>query len=237
MATRKAISNFFITLVALFFMVLLGMVLKARYRLPSEMAAAKTVPKAIPIAQAVDVSKIPEARAYKSGEFWVLPHPQLIVSRGNEPDTLRIRSGQKEDVFELYFVNAVVASWTHPKRVNEQSAYFGHAPTQKVLEAGSAALAYVTQLLRTHKFTVYTKWGRVPESERFYALITVETAEGRVEDLGELLVRKGYAMPAGQVTSSLPVKGRSVEIQRKILRDAVAVAKSERVGLWAHATQ
>ena len=236
MATHKAISNFFITLVVLFFMVLFAMLLKGRYRLPSEVAAAKTVPKAIPIAQPVDETKIPEARAYKSGEFWVLPHPQLIVSRGNEPDTLRILSGQKEDVFELYFVDAVEATWTHPKRVNTQSAYFGHAPTQKVLEAGSTALAFVTQLLRTHKFTVYTKWGRVPESERFYALITVENANGKEEDLGEMLVRKGFAMPAGQVTTSMPIKGRTTDAHRKILRDAVAKAKSERAGLWAFST-
>lgn len=240
MATRDAISNFFITLVALFFMVLLGMMLKARYRLPSEVAASAPVPKAIPIAMATtpETANIPVARAYKSGEFWVLPNPELIVSRGNEPDTLRIKSGEKEDVFALYFIDAVEASWTHPRRVNEQAAFFGHAPTQRVLEAGSTALAYVTQLLRTHKFTVYTKWGRVPESERFYALITVETTKGvNEEDLGELLVRKGYAMPVGQVTSSLPFAGRSVDAHLKILRKAADQARADHAGLWAHATQ
>jgi endonuclease YncB( thermonuclease family) len=237
MATRDAISNFIITVVVLFFMVLLAMLLKGRYRLPSEAQSATVVPKAVPVAAAVDVTNIPVARAYKSGEFWVLPKPQLVVSRGNEPDTLRIRSGEKEDVFVLYFVDAVEASWIHPKRVNEQATAFGHAPTQKVLETGSLALGFVTQLLRTHKFTVYTKWGRVPESERFYAFIMVETSSGKQEDLGEMLVRKGYALPSGQITSSVPIPGRSVDVHLKELRAGFAQAKADRNGLWSQAAQ
>ncbi len=239
MPTREAFSNFIITLIVLFFMAIIGMLLKARYRLPSERSQVETigggaVPKAIPVAQPVEVY-IPEARAYKSGEYWVLPHPELVVSRGNEADTLRIKSGDKEDVFVLYFVDALDATWTHPKRINEQSAYFGKSPTQRVLEFGSQALGYVTQILRERHFQVYTKWGRVPESERYYAMISVELEPGKRYDLAELLVRKGFASPTGQAANSMPASMKPVEEYSHSLLKALSQAKADRAGIWAYA--
>ena len=238
MPTRDALSNFFITIVALFFMALIGMLLKACYRLPSErqMSAAglAAVPKAIPIAIPVDIPA-PEPRGYQEGGFWVLPHPQLVPSRGNEADTLRIRSGPKEDVFVLYFVDALEATLTHPKRISQQSAYFGNAPAQRVIEYGGKALAYVSELLTKKPFVVYTKKGRVPESERFYAMISVEMEPGKMSDLGELLVRKGYAEPIGQGINTMPGKMKPVNEYLKELKKAESQAKAERAGLWVHA--
>ncbi|WP_156346158.1 hypothetical protein [Verrucomicrobium spinosum] len=50
MPPRAAISNFIMTVVILFFMLMLGMLLKARYRLPSEAKGESedSVPKASP---------------------------------------------------------------------------------------------------------------------------------------------------------------------------------------------
>ena len=104
MPPRAAISNFIMTMVILFFMFIIALLLKGRMRLPSEQKAAEAarhpspdhVPKAIPVGQ-----KVAEPRAYKSGSFWVLPHPEFVDSRSNDADTLRIKSGPKEDVFVL----------------------------------------------------------------------------------------------------------------------------------------
>lgn len=234
MPPRAAISNFIMTVVILFFMLMLGMLLKARYRLPSESkgeAQSEVVPKAIPVAIPVEET-VYETRAYKEGEWWVLPHPELVVSRASEPDTLRIRSGPKEDVFTLYFVDAAETTWMRPRRLKEQAEFFHKVPDEKVIESGGKALRWVTDLLAKRPFTVYTKWGRVPETERYYAFIRVEMEPGKFEDLGALLVRQGYASPAGQQTRPMPESLPPVERYIAGLGKAMAQAKSERAGLW-----
>lgn len=247
MRPRAAISNGIITVVILFFMLLLGMLLKARYRMPTErtggppplagplpsLSAGKEVPKAIPVAVPV-VEKVHEARAYKQGDWWVLPSPELIESRANEADTLRIRSGPKEDVFVLYFVDAAETSATRLGRVRDQSSFFNHASQERIFETGLEAQAFVADLLKRHPFKVFTKWGRVPETERYYAFVAVETEPGMLQDLGELLMRKGYAAPLGQQTAPLPSTLPTAERYVALLGSALAEAKNERAGVWAH---
>lgn len=233
MPPRAAISNGIMTMVIVFFMLLLGMLLKARYRLPSERTTGTDgdVPKAVPVAMPVE-ERIHEARAYKQGDWWVLPSPQLVESRANEADTLRIKSGPKEDVFVLYFVDAAETSATRLGRVREQSSFFNRTSQERVIEAGVEARDFVVDLLTRHPFKVYTKWGRVPESERYYAFITVELEPGRQTDLGELLVRKGYAAPLGQQTAPLPPQLPAPERYTALLGAALTAAKSERAGAW-----
>lgn len=231
MPTRQAFSNFIFTIVALFVMGLVGMLLKARYRLPSEMAPVKAIPVAMPVGD----DPVAEARAYKSGEYWVLPRPELINSRGNEADTLRVRSGTKEDVFVLYFVDAAEATWDHPRRATDQAAAFDKSTTQRVVEAGRSATTLVKGLLEKHPFKVYTKWNRVPETERFYALIAIELEPGKWSDLGELLVRLGYALPTGAPTTTMPSEMKASGDHAKELQAALSAAKTQHAGLWAAA--
>lgn len=239
MPPRQALSTGIVTVVIVFFMILLGLLLKARYRLPSE----KPVPKAIPVAdvpRAVPVAvpadeKVNEARAFKQGDWWVLPSPELVDSRANEADTLRIKSGPKEDVFVLYFVDAAETSPTRVTRVREQSTFFQKASQEQVLQTGAEAQQFVRDLLSSYPFKVYTRWGRVPESERYYAFITVELEKGKHYDLGEILVRKGFAAPLGQQTAPLPPQLPSAERYVSQLGTAMATARSERAGAWAFA--
>lgn len=246
MPPRAAISNGIITVVILFFMLLLGMLLKARYRMPTERAggppplvqpvqphANKDVPKAIPVAVPV-AETVHEARAYKQGDWWVLPSPELIESRANEADTLRVRSGPKEDVFVLYFVDAAETSATRLSRVRDQSAFFNRASQERVIETGLEAQAFVVDLLKRHPFKVFTKWGRVPETERYYAFVSVETEPGLFQDLGELLIRKGYAAPLGQQTAPLPPSLPTPERYVALLGAALTEAKNDLAGVWNH---
>lgn len=240
MHPRATISNGIITVVILFFMLMLGMLLKARYRLASEDKITQVkdapVPKAIPVAMAVEM-KVHEARAYKQGDWWVLPSPKLVVSRANEADTLRIRSGPKEDVFVLYFVDAAESTFSHPKRLRDQSSFFQKAPEDRLVTSGSEALNWVTELLTKHPFTVFTRWGRVPDRERFYAFIRVEIAPGKFADLGEMLVRRGYASPVGQQTKPLPETLPTAEQYVAELGRALTLAQRERAGAWTFAPQ
>jgi hypothetical protein len=238
MPPRAAIHNGIITVVILFFMLLLGMLLKARYRLHKEpvkaipVAEAVTVPKAVPVAVPID-EVVQEARAYRQGEWWVLPEPKLVPGRANEPDTLRIRSGPKEDVFVLYFVDAAEVFPSRPRRLKEQSSFFHNPSPDAVLTAGAHAMDFVTTLLTKNRFKVYTKWERVPDSERYYGFITVELEQGKHFDLGELLVRKGYASPMGRQISALPAPLPKSELYVSQLGKAMAQAKAEHVGAWA----
>jgi endonuclease YncB( thermonuclease family) len=237
MPPNRTISNFIITMVILFFMFITGLLLKARYRLPSERKAAEAarlaeqkpepaVPKAVPVGQ-----RIYEPRSYKSGAFWVLSHPQLVETRSNDADTLRIRSGPREDVFVLYGVDAAQVTWTHPRRIAGQAAYFGGLSPPKVLAAGAQALAWVTQLLSSHPFIVYTKWTRVPETERYYAFVRVQV-DGKQQDLGELLVKNGFAAPNGPAPDAVPEVGRTPEDYHRTLQKGLSLAKAMGAGVW-----
>ncbi len=241
MKPRVSINNYILAVVVLFFVLLVGMLMKARYRLPSETTivapiAEIEVPRAVPVAIPVDEA-VQETRDYKQGDWWVLPRPSLIVSRANEADTLRIRSGSKEDVFVLYFVDAAETSWIRPSRLHEQSNYFHKAPVERVMDSGNEARTWVSQLLRDHPFKLYTKWGKVPDTERYYAFITVEAEPGKQFDLGEMLVRRGFAMPLGLQTKLLPDILPPLDRYKAMLGKALAMAKSERVGAWAFAPE
>lgn len=233
MARRPSISNLIILLVLVFFLFILGLILKARYRLPSQEKAEEesNVPKAIPVAVPVE-AKIAIPRAYKSGGFWVLPQPEFVVSRANEGDTFHIRSGPKEDIFVLYGVDSAQITWTREKKVMEQAAFFGGAPPTRILDTGTRALAWVTKLLSENKFIVYTQWTRVPDTERYYAFVRVEM-EGKQHDLGELLVRHGFAAPTGEPPKAMPEAGRTPDNYKHELAKALSQAKAEPSGLWA----
>ncbi len=237
MPPNRTISNSIITVVILFFMFITGLLLKARYRLPSEQKAAEAarvaqvkpelkIPKAVPVSQ-----QIFEPRSYKSGAFWVLSRPQLVVTRSNDADTLRIKSGPKEDVFVLYGVDAAQVTWTHPSRIASQAEYFGGVTRPKVLDAGAQALTWVTQLLSSHPFIIYTKWTRVPETERYYAFIRVQM-DGKQQDLGELLVKNGFAAPNGPAPDAVPEAGRTPEDYRHALQKVLSQAKAAGAGVW-----
>lgn len=235
MPPRASISNLVISLVLVFFLFLLALILKARFRLPSEQTAAQatadTVPHAIPVAVPVE-AKTTE-HAYKSGGFWVIPHPEFVPGRANEPDTLRIRSGPKEDIFVLYGVDGAQNTWTHIGKLKEQEAVFNGASTGRVLDVGGKALAWVTKTLSDHPFIVYTQWARVPDTERYYAFVRVEMEPGKQQDLGEMLVRRGMASPTGVPPKAMPEAGRTPDNYHHDLAKAMTQAKSEGAGLWA----
>ena len=237
MPPRRTISSFVLTAVTLFFMFITGLLLKARFRLPSERKAEEAarlaqedpvarVPKAVPVGQ-----RIYEPRSYKSGAFWVLPHPKFVVARSNEADTLRIRSGPREDVFVLYGVDAAQPTLTHPKRVAAQAVYFGKVTEPKVLQVGAQALAWVTQLLTNHPFIVYTQWTKAPETERYYAFVRVQV-DGRQRDLGELLVEQGFAAPDGPAPDAVPEVGHTPPEYHRALQKCLARARAAGAGVW-----
>lgn len=225
MPLRDTLLNLAITCVLVLIIVLVAILLK------------ESRPDPLP-ALPVGVAQLPPGQSLDSGpaalpEFKVFPKARFIESRTNEADTLRIKVSdtEEEQVFVLYFVDALDASWTHPQRVQEQARYFG-VSGEKVVSEGLKATQYVTQLLKDRPFSVMTRWEQVPERSRFYALILVEHTPGSWVYLADLLVQQGFARVAG-VTTSLPSDTRSLNDYALELQALRKQAEQRKAGIWA----
>jgi endonuclease YncB( thermonuclease family) len=225
MPLRDTLLNLAITCVLVLIVVLVAILLKE-----SRPAPAAAVP--------VGVAQVPPGQGMDTGraalpEFKVFPRAKFIESRTNEADTLRFKVSDTEDehVFVLYFVDALDASSTHPQRVQEQARYFG-VSSQRVIEEGQRAAAYVTKLLKEHSCSVMTRWEEVPGLSRYYALVLVEISAGKWVYLADLLVQQGYARVAG-VTTSLPSDVRSMNDYALELQALRRQAEQRKAGIWA----
>jgi endonuclease YncB( thermonuclease family) len=225
MPLRDTLLNLAITCVLVLIIVLVAILLK------------ESRPDPLP-ALPVGVAQLPPGQSLDSGpaalpEFKVFPKARFIESRTNEADTLRIKVSdtEEEQVFVLYFVDALDASWTHPQRVQEQARYFG-VSGEKVVSEGLKATQYVTQLLKDRPFSVMTRWEQVPERSRFYALLLVEHTPGSWVYLADLLVQQGFARVAG-VTTSLPSDTRSLNDYALELQALRKQAEQRKAGIWA----
>ncbi|MCX6838874.1 MAG: hypothetical protein NTX35_13835 [Verrucomicrobia bacterium] len=225
MPLRDTLLNLAITCVLVLIIVLVAILLKG------------SRPDPLP-ALPVSVAQLPPGQSLENGpaalpEFKVFPKARFIESRTNEADTLRIKVSDTEDeqVFVLYFVDALDASWTHPQRVQEQARYFD-VSGEKVVSEGLKATQYVTQLLKDRPFSVMTRWEQVPERSRFYALILVEHTPGSWVYLADLLVQQGFARVAG-VTTSLPSDARSLNDYALELQALRKQAEQRKAGIWA----
>lgn len=231
---RASISTGFIVLVILCVAWMIGMVLNARYKFAiqqnEKVAAQNAIPKAIPVGMPVEL-KIHQARAYKQEDWWVIPLPTLIDYYTESASALRFKAGTKEEIFELYGVESPVADSSYPKRLMKQRERFniGYAP---LLNHGDRARTWVHELLQKYPCTIYTQWERVPGSERFYAFIHVELQPNTQIDLGELMVRNGYALPTAPPALRLPSMLPTSEVYEANLNKAISAAKADRMGFW-----
>jgi endonuclease YncB( thermonuclease family) len=226
MPFRDTLLNLAITCVLVLIIVLVAVVLKESRPLPLQ---------ALPVVVAQLAPGQTPGNASRAAlpQFKIFPKAQLIESRANEADTLRIKVSDTEDehIFVLYFVDAPDISLIHPQRVQEQARYFG-VSSQRVIEEGQRAAQYVTKLLNEHPFTVMTRWEEVPGLSRYYALILVEISPGKPVYLADLLVQQGFARVAG-VTSSLPADARSINDYALELQALKRHAQQSKAGIWA----
>jgi endonuclease YncB( thermonuclease family) len=227
MPFRTVMLNLAITAVLVLVIVLGGMLLQG--------LRSQTVPKAlkVPVAGVPGMTTPDEGGVPKEvvPQFKILPSPLLVESRANEADTLRIRYGNEEHIFVLYFADSLETTMNHPQRVAEQGRYFGKVPDKTIIEVGQEAAAYVVQLLKDKHFNVLTKWERVPNTVRYYAVIKVQMPEGPVY-LADLLIRKGYAWING-ISTELPDDKRDLPTYMVELGHLAKKARESKAGIWA----
>jgi endonuclease YncB( thermonuclease family) len=226
MPFRTVMLNLAITAVMVLVVVLGGILLKESR--PQAVPAVKIPVAGVPGLTTADEGGVPKTALER---FLILPSPMLVESRANEADTLRIRYGNEEHIFVLYFVDALETTMNHPQRVAEQGRYFGKAPDKVVLEVGNEAANYVAQMLKEKHFNVLTKWERVPNTARYYAIIKVEQPAGPVY-LADLLIRRGYARVQG-ISTELPDDRRDLPSYMVELNALAKKARETKSGIWS----
>ena len=160
-------------------------------------------------------------RPEHDGSFAVLKHARLVDDSGNDGDSFKIAHDGGEQVLRLYFVDcpekrqyALVNN-----RLKDQAGYFGGLSIPQTVNLGMEAKAFTEKLLREQDFTIHTRWERVYDSARSYALVFFDDGE----ELSEKLVKaglcrihtKGTVMPDGQREFDFENRLRALEREAK----------------------
>ena len=168
-----------------------------------------------------------ELRARDQSKEWVvLKDCWLIPNPANDGDSFHVSAGEKEYLFRLYLVDAPETDEMTPRRLIEQAKYFSITVPQAI-EVGRVAKDFTQQKL-SQPFTVFTHMSDAmgqSRLERFYAF--VETKEG---DLGEQLVRNGFARNYGFKAAPPGLKSSRLELQK--LQQLENEARQEKIGAW-----
>ena len=183
------------------------------------------------ITLALLLSAVSNLCAAERKEWVMLPDCHYVPHPDNDGDSFRVRSGDKEFVFRLYFVDAPEPNLRYGERTREQSVYFG-VTLDETLKAGAQVRDLVSETLKT-PFTVWTRWGQAGgrgKEPRYYALVLVGDT-----GLDEILVGKGLAQPKG-VRPNLP-DGKKASAHVEKLSTLESEARKAKAGLWASSTE
>jgi DNA uptake protein ComE-like DNA-binding protein len=175
---------------------------------------------AIVCATSVDVG------ARESKDWIVLENCRLIPNPANDGDSFHASAGAREYIFRLYMVDAPETDEMTPRRLVEQSSYFGITVPQAI-EVGRAAKEFTGEKL-SQPFVVFTHMSDAmgqSKLERFYAF--VQTKDG---DLGEQLIRNGLARNYG--FKAVPPGLRNSRLELEKLQRFEDQARQERIGGW-----
>lgn len=161
-------------------------------------------------------------------EWEALENPQLVDWGGNDGDSFQILHARGTHTFRLYFVDTPEKTDRWAERVRHQARYFDIS-TSRAMRVGSEAATYTLGQLQTRPFEILTRWERVMESDRRYALIRfTETDDGGW--LHAELVRRGLARIYTLPTDMPDGTRKRDELVR--LRRLEAQAKKGKLGAW-----
>lgn len=229
MEVRESLLNLVITCVLVLVVALVALFLRNHRSAPMAIPVAVAAPVDSPAMTSSGAASV----AHKViDRFRSFPNAKLIPAANNEADTLRIQVDGEEQVFTLYFVDAIDASLTNTQQVADQARFFGGTTRDITIACGRAALHYVQTLLQDRPFLVQTRWEKVPNLDRYYALIIVEYEPGKRAYLADLLVKSGYAR-LGSLSTPLPDDKRTPASYALELNNHVKYAREHRLGIWS----
>lgn len=153
---------------------------------------------------------------------------RFIDDETNDGDSFVVEHEGQRLVLRLYFVDCaekreykLVAG-----RLKDQAGYFGGLSIPQTLKLGQQAKAFTADLLRSQPFTVFTRWERVYDSGRIYAVIMFEDGQ----DLAHKLVHAGLARIHTKGVT-MP-NGRKANDYENHLREVEKEAKASKRGAW-----
>ena len=169
-------------------------------------------------------SKPPETE----NQFLKLADAHLIEDASNDGDSFKIAHDGTEHVLRLYFVDCPEKR-QYPlvkNRLKDQAAYFGGLSIPQTVNLGLEAKTFTEKLLTEQPFTIQTRWERVYDSARSYALVFF--ADG--EELSEKLVKAGLCRIYTKGTW-MPDGRREYDFENH-LRTLEREAKAAHRGAW-----
>ena len=153
---------------------------------------------------------------------------RFMDDEANDGDSFVVEHEGQRLVLRLYFVDCaekreykLVAG-----RLKDQAAYFGGLSIPQTLKLGQQAKAFTAELLRSQPFSVFTRWERVYDSERIYAVIMLEDGQ----DLAYKLVQAGLARIHTKGVT-MP-NGRKANDYENHLREVEKAARAAMRGAW-----
>jgi competence ComEA-like helix-hairpin-helix protein len=166
------------------------------------------------------------ATAEARGQWMTFTNCRYLPNPANDGDSFHVRTGGREYIFRLYFVDSPETDASLPERVAEQAKYFGVSAPQ-TLQIGLEAERFTRQEL-ARPFTVRTckqdARGR-SRLKRYFAFIQTDRA-----DLGEQLVANGLARVYGAASEAPDMNTPEVEWRK--LEQFERKAKQEKIGGW-----
>ena len=167
------------------------------------------------------------------GRFVTLVQAHLVEDAGNDGDSFKIAHDGGENVLRLYFVDCPEKR-EYPlvkSRLKDQAGYFGGLTIPQTLGVGREAKDFTEKLLHERHFTIQTRWERVYDSARSYALVFFEDGE----ELSEKLVKAGLCRIHTKGTW-MPDGRREFDFENH-LRTLEREARAEQRGAWGKAKQ
>lgn len=173
-------------------------------------------------------SKPPTPLPPRTGQYEQLQQVQWVNDANNDGDSFKVSHSGGEQVLRLYFVDCPeTRDYSLVRgRLKDQAGYFGGLSLPQTLKIGQDAKIYTERLLRERRFTVFTRWERVYDSQRVYAVVIFDDGE----ELSEKLTRNGLCRIHTKGTR-LP-DGRSEYDFESHLRQLEREARDGRRGAW-----
>ena len=161
----------------------------------------------------------------------ILDDCELISATANDGDSFKVKHGQDESIFRLYFVDALKCRNTDSNLLEDQARYFS-LPTEHITTAGEMAKSFTRQFLRD-KFTIITQWknARGGPDPSYFAI-----AQKNGHFLSTELVKNGHARIYGLPTTGQWPGGLEASAYLQKLKYCERAAQQQRKGIWAIAT-
>lgn len=156
----------------------------------------------------------------------------MIDHRNNDGDSFFVRHGDREFELRIYYADAPEKYLSdryenQRRRVAEQARELGGLTVEETVAVGQAAKAHVAKILKGQSFSVFTKWERVYNGERFYGFVLLPD---ETEWLCENLVENGLARihTKGEPTPD----GNSYRVFKNTLEGLERQAQAAHRGAW-----